>query len=103
MTIKNDVERLLMEDVRTRECDNWLVVSYLKEIGIKIDLNYLQCLGIPNFEILTRARRKLQEENPELKGTDKIQERRERSKNQHTKKYGRDYSSIGMMKNSNLR
>ena len=104
MTIKSQVERLMLIDQRTKECDNWLVLSFLREIGVNIDLNYAQAKALPSFELITRTRRKLQETKEEaLQSSPRVQEKRSKAENKFKKKYRRqDYSDSGIMKNSDL-
>lgn len=102
MNTKQRVERLMREDLRTRDCDNWLVILFFKDMGVDLNLNFAQCLALPSFEVITRARRKIQEQIPELKSSPIIQEKRSNAGNKFTKEYGREDYSKGMMANSQL-
>lgn len=82
------VERILVEDERTRNSDSFLYLRVLSVIGEKkgLDINgmsvpyfllNLRELGIPGFETVRRARQKLQAKHPELAAKKKIEDFRE--------------------------
>lgn len=84
---KKLVEKALESSVKARNSDNYLYYlickSILKSKGVDIAavslrdglLNRKQ-YGLPNFETVRRARQKLQQDNPELVGTEEIEAER---------------------------
>lgn len=71
--LKNIVTRILTEREDARK-DDFILFSYvLDEMGVPLNFDMRTMLhnhiifGLPSFESITRARRKVQEENPELK------------------------------------
>lgn len=71
--IKNIVTRVLDEHEEARK-DDFVLLSYvLNELGVPTNFNMHTMLhnhiifGLPSFESVTRARRKVQAEHPELK------------------------------------
>ena len=71
--LKNVVTRILTEREDARQ-DDFILFSYvLDEIGVPLNFDMRTMLhnhvifGLPSFESITRARRKVQDENPELK------------------------------------
>ncbi len=82
-TINDLVERILMNNPATRDSDELLYISVLEHFKAPIRTTSfaelfprLQMDGFPSFSTVSRARRKVTEENPELKGTDDIKEKR---------------------------
>lgn len=82
------VKSVLEENENARNSDNILYLhilrSYGAEKGLDIDkmsvpMLLLHCrdLGLPSLESMGRARRKVQELNPHLKGSDNVQAYRE--------------------------
>ena len=71
------VESILVEDERTRNSDHWLIIETLRRMGFKIYINYEDINNLPAFETITRCRRKIQSENPNLKADEQIQEARD--------------------------
>lgn len=72
--IKSIVEISMLTDEKTRDDDFVLYASVCKHINplfISMDmgtvLNNHERLGVPSFESVSRARRKVQEENPSLR------------------------------------
>ena len=83
----NIVKIILQNDKRTRDSDTRLYRQVVAYIGLKkgIDvgtmsvtyfLDNLNEMGFPKYETVSRARRKLQSENPELNGSDDVEEQR---------------------------
>ncbi len=72
--ISEMVEDLLNEDPRTRDSDKFLIWKILIAKGIHIDFN--KFMELPSFESITRCRRKLQEDNDELKANFNVQQNR---------------------------
>lgn len=76
--VKTKVEELLINNPNTRDSDNLLVATfYFYEIGGKDKLmntsayDFLKEMSagrLTSFESISRARRKLQEQNPSLRG-----------------------------------
>lgn len=71
--IKNIVIRVLEEHEEARKDDFVLLGYVLDELGVPINfdmrtmLNNHVIFGLPSFESITRARRKVQAEHPEYK------------------------------------
>ena len=80
------VEDILLKDEKARNDDNYLCwyVWAMTFPKIKHDIDYLKQLFIegelPKMESITRVRRKLQEENPSLRGS-KYKERHSNQEN----------------------
>ena len=97
------VKMILEECPETRDDDNLLWLEAIREVAYKRDCVYaldwgissimrnIRLLGFPSFETVSRARRKLQEQYPELRGRERIQ--RERAK--HEKKF-KEYARNGI-------
>lgn len=71
--VEAKVFKVLAMYPKTREDDFLLYAKYLKEnnaelkdVGLLYALTHAKNLKMPNFESITRARRKLQRKNPEL-------------------------------------
>ena len=86
-TIQNNVEMLLRNKPDTRKNDHLMYVQYMEDI-IQVPFtreNFLKYLQ--SFEGISRARRKVQELNPEL--VDKVtQEKREEKQGEYVAFYG---------------
>ena len=73
LKVEERVRKILVHNPRTRNDDNLLIYEYLStyhDINNVSDKELLlnsKQLGIPSFETITRARRKVQEKHPELK------------------------------------
>ncbi len=71
--IKNIVLRVLTEHEEARKDDFILLRYVLDELGVPSNFDMRTMLhnhvifGLPSFESITRARRRVQAENPELK------------------------------------
>ncbi len=86
------VESILRTTTAARDSDNELYCKVLEHYGRQqgIDFNRVSVIsffsgckraGIPSIETVGRCRRKLQEEYPELRGSDSVEhERRKREK-----------------------
>lgn len=81
------VKAVLEEDERARNSDSRLYREVIAYIGMNkgIDvgamtvtyfLEHLNELGFPKFETVSRARRKVQEQHPELAGCDAVEAQR---------------------------
>ena len=81
------VKRILEQYPDARDSNNVLFWLVLKDLGkdIGVDLNAMRLqdvilrsreLGLPQYESITRARRKVQELNPELAGSSTVQAHR---------------------------
>lgn len=83
--IQDIVEIILKEESLTRDDDMYLYYLYCTKYGFvnngsfhKLfqDKEYRKKLGISGFETISRCRRKLQAENPSLKGSQETQYQR---------------------------
>lgn len=81
---KNLVQKILTEDLGSRNSDNVLYVNVCKNINLGATsrpfydvMNNPHKYGLPAFETVSRARRKLQEENEELRADTRTQEKRD--------------------------
>ena len=78
LKVEERVRKILVHNPQTRNDDNLLIYEYLStyhdinNVSIKELLLNSKQLGIPSFETITRARRKVQECSPYLKATEKI-------------------------------
>ncbi len=87
------VEKILINNESARKNDNNLIVSVLKELGFdtRKPLNdVFKDPQMPSLESITRARRKLQSENPNLKDKRTAQLRAEQEQ------IYKDYSKEGL-------
>ena len=83
--IQDIVEIILKEEPETRDDDMLLYYMYCTKYGFTnngnfhklfSDKEYRNSLGIAVFETISRCRRKIQAENPSLKGTQETQYQR---------------------------
>lgn len=84
------VKGILEENEETRDDDNLLWLEAIRETAYKRDcvyvldwsiaglMNNIRNLHLPTFESVSRARRKLQEKYPELRGEEKARKEREK-------------------------
>jgi len=79
-TIKNIVKELLETDEKSRNSDKWLTIEVLRKLGFKIYVDYKELDNMPSSETIRRTRQKLQEESPNLRADEQIQELREKRK-----------------------
>lgn len=100
------VKTILTEKPETRDDDNllWLEAlrsatkdfkygSKMADLTLAYVLKSIHSLGLPSFETVSRARRKLQEKYPELRGSEEA--RRHRAKRETTfKEFARNELSI---------
>lgn len=73
------VEEELKLDPRTRDSDKFLIWKVMIANGIHVPYN--KFMELPCFESITRARRKIQEQNPELEGNANIKQNRNEKMN----------------------
>ncbi len=59
-TVKNVVEEVMTEDLKTRDSDKWLILQVIRKLGFKIYVDYEDLKKMPSFESITRARRYIQ-------------------------------------------
>ena len=89
--IETRVKELLEYNPATRENDNLLYVTYLKEYHY-IDfteetfINYEQ-YGLPSFKSIERARRKIQNEQNKYKASEKIEKNRKEAEKTYIELY----------------
>ena len=81
MKLQEFVQPILEADERTRNSDDVLYFQVCtKLLGDNLSLKHVllnrKDLRIPSYESVGRARRKLQEENPELRACERVQELR---------------------------
>ena len=89
INITQAVKEILEEKPETRDDDNLLWLEALRlsvrdwkygnkmcDLTLAYVLKSINRLGLPSFESVSRARRKLQETYPELRGPDRAQRRR---------------------------
>jgi len=94
------VKGILKENPETRDDDNllWLEAiieaayekdcTYALDWGISSIMHNIRALGLPTFESVSRARRKLQEKYPELRGSENARRGRA-DKEQTVKEFAR--------------
>ena len=81
------VKEILENSKRARNSDTYLYLQVLYKVGLikGIDVNAMSVtdfllkrneLGFPCYETCSRARRKIQEEHPELAGSDDVEAQR---------------------------
>lgn len=83
-TIEDNVKSILEQDEDARNDDMTLYLrvcdTYVKDMGnapfATVMLQY-KLFGLPTFESVSRTRRKLQRQNPELLGSTRVQKQRE--------------------------
>lgn len=79
--LKTNVEHILETDEETRGDDFALIVKVYKEMkgtlftSLKFEALMLghETFGLPSFESITRCRRKIQAERPELRATREVE------------------------------
>lgn len=94
-TIEANVKSVLEQDEDARNDDMTLYLRvcdvYVKDMGdvpfATVMLQY-KLFGLPNFESVSRIRRKLQKQNPELLGSTRIQKQRTRQEQLYRKYAG---------------
>ena len=73
---ENVVHAILLDKVATRADDKLLYYWVLHEEGFNLGItiaNFLLCANYPNYDSITRCRRKLQEKYPELRPPKNVQ------------------------------
>lgn len=77
--LEKKVTGILMDDVRAREDDKYLITLVYEQLGVNIKESFdkiLQDNHLPSFESITRVRRKVQEKYPWL-ATERGKQKRE--------------------------
>ena len=84
-TVKKMVEKLLKENLILRGDDDLLFCEICRQIKPETQLMSVcefflmrKKMGLPSFESVRRSRQKVQEEHPELKLCERVQESRKR-------------------------
>ena len=80
-TLKGEIKYILTEHPETRDSDELLYANYLSRhgVGVVSVIYFLQNFrnyNVSDFESVTRCRRKLVEEHPELRPSKQIEELR---------------------------
>lgn len=68
--IQNVVKKVLIVDELSRKNDNHLICETMRRMGFNIERSFKDVMNdnlTPSFESITRARRKVQQEHPNLK------------------------------------
>ena len=81
--VENLVKQALIKNISARDDDHLLYIEvvYIIDPGL-VNVNFMmnfknaRQLGLPPFESVSRARRKLQEKYPELRATSKVENAR---------------------------
>ena len=80
-----EVQQLVTEELKSnysaRTNDNELILGVMKRLGINTNVPFVELVRnrkLPSFESITRARRKVQADNPQLKDSETSDIRRER-------------------------
>jgi len=60
--IKNIVEELMRDDPRCRRDDTWLMIQVFRKLGAHFYIDYSDLKNLPAIETITKARRKIQNE-----------------------------------------
>lgn len=81
--IKDVVERILKKDERAINSDKWLILEVLRDMGFKIYVDYKQLPDMPAFETITRSRRLILSENPNLKASPEVEEARDKKRKEY--------------------
>ena len=85
--ISNLVKEVLEENIQARNSDTYLYLQVIRKVGLLkgIDVNEMSVteflsqrtsMKFPNYETVSRARRKLQAEYPELASNDSVKEQK---------------------------
>ncbi len=93
-TLEAIVTKVLIKNSESRNNDFILIAEVLHETNPEVgDMAFNDVmlhnkeLNIPNFESITRARRRIQEENPWLQAIDSVQEGRAESESAFHERY----------------
>lgn len=68
--IQSVVKKVLIIDEKSRKNDNHLICETMRRMGFNIERSFKDVMNdnlTPSFESITRARRKVQQEHPNLK------------------------------------
>ena len=71
------VKFLLEKYPQARDDDRFLIIAVYRRFGADVNKPFWRILSdhtLPNFESIRRSRQKIQQENPELRATDKVEE-----------------------------
>ena len=89
-TIKNIVRSILEDDAQSRSSDMRLYLKFVERINPSVTemrfgfvIENLKEIGLPSFESIGRVRRKLQEENPELRANEVVTDARRHLENDY--------------------
>lgn len=81
--VENLVKQALIKNISARDDDHLLYIEVvyiidpaLVNVNFKMNFQNARQLGLPPFESVSRARRKLQEKYPELRATSKVENAR---------------------------
>lgn len=85
--LKNIVKSILRDNKDSRNSYNSLLFTTWKALGYRVTVDIDDLFEMPSSEAITRIARKLKEDDPTLKGTDKTEEKRQEME----KKYKKDY------------
>lgn len=90
--VETRVKEILEAYPNTRENDNLLYVTYLKEyhyidFNEETFINYEQ-YGLPSFKSVERSRRRIQNESGIYKASEDIEEKRKEAEHEYRKNYG---------------
>jgi hypothetical protein len=98
--VSNIVKEILERNKATRDNDNLLYVEVIYAIkpevvnsNFRYVLSNANFLGLPPFETVSRCRRKLQKEYPELKASDKVEKIRTEKQEEYIE-YSRQKESV---------
>ena len=78
--IEETVREVLENSLRARNDNYVLVLEVFEKLGVPVGNNFKEIMlehkkyGLPGFESVVRARRKVVEEHPELQSNEKIKE-----------------------------
>ena len=68
--IQSVVKKVLIIDEKSRKNDNHLICETMRRMGFNVERSFKDVMNdnlTPSFESITRARRKVQQEHPNLK------------------------------------
>ena len=71
---KKIVEELMRDDPRCRGDDTWLMIQVFRKLGVKLWIDYSDLKNLPALETITKARRKIQNEENKYNEEEFIQE-----------------------------
>lgn len=89
------VKAILEKYPETRDDDNLLWAKVLEAVNfdssdmtLSFVLENVKRYGLPSFQTVSRARRKVQQDHPELKGTARIQQKRKEQEQKYREFFG---------------